>query len=271
MKQAFKVADGSYAYTYYKDRDEAAETLVFFHGFTSNQSTWSECIEQIQSYHILLIDLPGHGETQLEDPRTMQSFSDDFALLLNYLGIQKINLIGYSLGGRTALSFTHYYPERVERLILESASPGLKTADERKARREKDRSLAEYILNEGIKVFTSYWENIFLFESQKKLPVERRDKIKKERLSQDEKGLAMSLKFMGTGMQPSWWESLETVSQPVLLIVGEQDEKFIEINKMMNKLLLNANLYTIKDVGHAVHIENSQEFMTHVQMFLKDN
>ncbi len=271
MTQTFEVADGSYAYIHHKLSNQEAETLVFFHGFTSSKATWYELLEQINSYHILLIDLPGHGETKLKGPRTMQSFSDDFASLLNFLGIQKVNLIGYSLGGRTALSFAHYYPERVERLILESASPGLRTQEERRARRQEDSKLAEYILKEGIEKFTSYWQNLLLFESQKKLSEERQNKIKKERLAQDEAGLAMSLKFMGTGMQPSWWESLETVSQPVLLLVGEKDEKFIKINKMMNKLLLNANLYTIEDVGHAVHIENSQKFMKHVRMFLKNN
>lgn len=59
------------------------------------------------------------------------------------------------------------YPETIEQLILESASPGLQTIEERTVRVKADNILAERLEKEGIQAFVDYWENIPLFESQK--------------------------------------------------------------------------------------------------------
>ncbi len=54
------------------------------------------------------------------------------------------------MGGRLALTFALQYPERVRKLILESASPGLPTDEERQDRRKKDADLAKLINDQGI-------------------------------------------------------------------------------------------------------------------------
>ena len=101
-----------------------------------------------------------------------------------------------------------YYPEKVNSLILESASPGLKTEEERKARMKQDEYLAEMIQTKGIEEFVSYWENIPLFETQKNLPKDSSRSSSCGTTYATEKGLAESLLYMGTGMQPSWWDYL---------------------------------------------------------------
>ena len=53
--------------------------------------------------------------------------------------------------------------------MLESASPGLSTEEEREIRRGNDRKLAKRILENGMEAFVDQWENIPLFESQKRL------------------------------------------------------------------------------------------------------
>lgn len=71
-----------------------------------------------------------------------------------------------------------------------------------------------------------YWENLALFASQKVLSPEMKRRIRSERLSQNSHGLAMSLRGMGTGKQPSYWNCLANFTFPVLLITGALDEKF---------------------------------------------
>ena len=73
------------------------------------------------------------------------------------------------MGGRIALAYTIKYPERVTSLILESASPGLKTEQERIERREADELLAKKINSEGIPSFVEFWENIPLFAFAKEI------------------------------------------------------------------------------------------------------
>src|SRR5699024_6441831 len=102
------------------------EVIALFHGFTSTQNTWNKLVSKLsEQYQVLTIDLPGHGQTQIKQGKTMRDFSDDFKALLDELNIKKIHLLGYSMGGRTALSFAHYYPQMIQSLILESASPGI--------------------------------------------------------------------------------------------------------------------------------------------------
>ncbi|HEY4602228.1 MAG TPA: 2-succinyl-6-hydroxy-2,4-cyclohexadiene-1-carboxylate synthase [Cerasibacillus sp.] len=253
-----QVNDATYWYELYgKDH---AETLVLFHGFTSRTTTWHPFIADFQKdFQVLVIDLPGHGKTKTP-PRTMHTFCADFEQILAKLSIISCHLLGYSMGGRTALSFAMLYPERVKSLILESASPGLRTEQERATRVANDQALMNRIMNDGIESFVNYWENMPLFNTQKSLPKSTQRKIREERLSQTENELAHSLKYMGTGAQPSWWEHLNLFSNPVFLLVGEKDNKFIHINKQMDDLFPQSQFKMIENAGHAIHVEQPEKF-----------
>src|SRR5690625_8007500 len=87
---------------------------------------------------------------------SMSQVSDDLASLFTYLEIGPFHLVGYSLGGRTALSFSFHYPAYVVSLTLESASPGLKTEQERAERMESDGRLAQRIQDDGVPAFVDY-------------------------------------------------------------------------------------------------------------------
>lgn len=247
--------------TYHYDLVGVGETIVLLHGFTGSMKTWEPFIDAWRTdFSILTIDLPGHGETTIPSGRTMEEFANDLKVMLERLKIESCHLLGYSLGGRTALSFAMYYPEMVQSIILESASPGLRTMKERFIRRTNDAALASRIEKEGVAEFVSFWEAIPLFETQKHLPEAVQKTIRQERIKQTKAGLAMSLRFMGTGRQPSWWEVLHTIYLPVHLIVGTLDEKFVRMNKQMEKLLPKATLTEINKAGHTVHVEQPEKF-----------
>lgn len=154
---------------------------------------------------------------------------------------------------------------RVVSLVLESASPGLKTELERTERQEADRKLAERIMKDGIHSFVDLWENIPLFATQKRLSIKRRMSVREERLSQSTTGLANSLLGIGTGSQPSYWDELSSIEVPVLLITGENDTKFVNIAREMVKFLSLSSHQTIKEAGHAIHVEKPTLFATMIE------
>mgnify|MGYP001221495702 FL=1 len=261
----FQTKDAKYAYTVIGE----GEPILLFHGFTGSRTSWEKIVPKLATRcKVITIDLPGHGKTVCETPRTMETFSEDVIQLLTFLNIEKLHVLGYSMGGRTALSFAMYYPQFVQTLILESASPGLKTEVERMSRTERDNTLANRIEDKGVESFVDYWEEIPLFATQKQLSKDVQEAIRKERLRQNEKGLADSLRFMGTGKQPSWWDKLAEVHIPVLLIAGEADEKFVQMNKEMNKLFPNSELKIVERAGHTVHVEQPEKFVTIVMEFI---
>ncbi|AIF43998.1 2-succinyl-6-hydroxy-2,4-cyclohexadiene-1-carboxylate synthase [Virgibacillus sp. SK37] len=256
---------------WYEKHGKIGPQVVLLHGFTGSSKTWGNFITAWQGqFQFITIDLPGHGNTKVSNVKTMKECCDDIKALINHLGISQFHLIGYSMGGRTALSFVMYYPELVQSLILESASPGLSSNVERKERMKKDEQLAAKLVNEGIESFVDFWENVPLFNSQKELPLNIKSAIREERLAQSPNGLAKSLKGMGTGSQPSWWKELTNIELPTLLLVGELDEKFVQLNKKMAECLPHAHFEMVNKTGHALHVEQPEIFGKIVTEFILD-
>ncbi|MFP7480061.1 2-succinyl-6-hydroxy-2,4-cyclohexadiene-1-carboxylate synthase [Terribacillus saccharophilus] len=252
--------------------DSASDTLLLFHGFTGTHQTWLPFLESwSETHHVIAMDMPGHGQTEIQDDLTMDRFTDDVAVFLNQQGIAAVKLLGYSMGGRAALSFATRYPDRVSGLLLESASPGLRTEEERLARQKQDEHLASRLETDGLVQFVDFWENIPLFDTQKNLPEPTRLSIREERLSQQATGLARSLRTMGTGQQDSCWDKLSYLDKSVVLVAGSMDHKFVGINQEMEKRLPAADLHIVAAAGHCVHVEQPRIFDKIVRRYLLHN
>ncbi|KOY81433.1 2-succinyl-6-hydroxy-2,4-cyclohexadiene-1-carboxylate synthase [Lysinibacillus macroides] len=250
---------------------DASYTLVALHGFTGSTATWRYLAQALPNVRVVAIDLIGHGRTAI--PVHVQRFSmeeqvQDLEEICCQLQLETFTLLGYSMGGRIALSYAISYPKRIDKLILESASPGLRTVAERAERCQQDEALAQKIMANGLVAFVNAWENIPLFATQFRLPKNVREAIRAERLSQTEEGLAGSLRGSGTGVQPSNWERLEQLAFPVLLLTGALDKKFCKTAQEMKALLKNGTHITVNNVGHAIHVENPAEFATIVEEYL---
>jgi 2-succinyl-6-hydroxy-2,4-cyclohexadiene-1-carboxylate synthase len=237
-------------------------------------ATWAAHVPVLsQHYRVITLDLPGHGKTEAPeaiDHYTMARCMDILWSVFQYLKIEKAHLLGYSMGGRVALSFAATHPELIDTLILESASPGLADPEERAARVKSDNTLADRIEREGLERFVDYWEALPLFESQRSLPESIRAELRAGRLNQNPRGLANSLRGLGTGMQPSLWDSLEKLDIPTLLIAGALDSKYTEIAKAMVKKLPDAKVALFEGAGHTVHLERADAFDQRVLSFLHD-
>ncbi|KKB73897.1 MULTISPECIES: 2-succinyl-6-hydroxy-2,4-cyclohexadiene-1-carboxylate synthase [Bacillus] len=249
----------------------AEKTAVFLHGFTGSAKTWDETDEHFRGIRLIKLNLLGHGKT--DSPADNQRYTTeqqaaDLLEIFDLLKLKKVDLVGYSMGGRLALSFAMTHPERVSGLVLESSSPGLQTEEERRSRRDQDARLGERIINEGIESFVDYWEQIPLFASQLSLEASKRKKIREERLSNNPTGLAGSLTGMGTGSQPSWWDKLGDITFPVLLIAGSLDKKFVAINQNMHRKIPGSRLVIAEQTGHAVHVEEPDFFGKIVSEFI---
>ncbi|MFT9487869.1 2-succinyl-6-hydroxy-2,4-cyclohexadiene-1-carboxylate synthase [Tepidibacillus infernus] len=240
-------------------------TLMLLHGFTGSMENWEPLIQALSPfYQLVLVDILGHGQSDSpSDPNhyDIEQISDDLHQLLNQLNVEKTHLLGYSMGGRLALTFAIKYPDRVFSLILESASPGIDSKEEREERRNKDRILADFIEEKGIEAFVDYWGNIPLFSTQKQLPKEVQQRIRFNRLKNNPLGLANSLRGMGTGQQPSWWDHLSQFELPVLIITGEKDEKFCRIGQQMANRLRDSKHIIVEHAGHTVHLEQPAQYI----------
>lgn len=242
------------------------KTIVFLHGFTGSSMTWQHVAHKLPAdYRIVAIDLIGHGKTAAPKQLLHYTMEEQVEFLHDFFesrGIETAILVGYSMGGRLAMAFTSKYESCVDKLILESASPGLADFAERTSRIERDNQLASRIEEGGVEAFVDYWQEISLFSSQKQLADSVQKEIRQERLSQRAHGLANSLRGMGTGQQKSYWSSLSKLSKPVVLLVGELDSKFCSIAEKMAEHLPKCTVIKVSGVGHAIHVENPESFAT---------
>lgn len=248
------------------------QPLVLLHGFTGSAVNWrARAAVYAAHFQTIAIDLLGHGQSDSPaDPARyrMEPCVEDLLAVFDQLNLARIKLLGYSMGGRVALHVAVAHPERVSALILESASPGLADASERAARIQNDEALGDFIEREGLAAFVERWENLPLFASQARLPEARRAELRTQRLQNNPRGLANSLRGLGTGVQSPLWERLSTVRVPMLLIAGELDSKFSALARSMAQTMPQAHLAIVPEAGHTVHLEQPAAFDQRVLEFL---
>jgi 2-succinyl-6-hydroxy-2,4-cyclohexadiene-1-carboxylate synthase len=170
---------------------------------------------------------------------------------------ERTAIFGYSMGARLALALALRWPERVERLTIESGSAGIEDPAERTRRKAEDDALAEGIERDGMERFVERWEQHPTLVSLRPFAAQ----LRPERLAHRPEGLASALRHLGAGAQPSYWGELHELRVPVRLIAGAEDAKFAGIARRMRDLLPAAELILIPDCGHAPHLERPQAFL----------
>ena len=211
---------------------------------------WAEIAERLEpDIQILTSDLPGHGRAVglPSSAYSVDAAADALIQSLDNEGIHKAGVVGYSMGGRLALHLALRHPDRVERLILMSASPGLCTDEERAVRRALDRQRVDEI-EVDLESFLSRWYRMSLFRS---LDDATREDLIAKRSQNNPAELRKSLEGMGTGVQPSHWEHLHQIRVPAWAVAGADDAKFVEIaNRMAEASSFNA--VVVPDASHAL-------------------
>jgi 2-succinyl-6-hydroxy-2,4-cyclohexadiene-1-carboxylate synthase len=230
--------------------------IVALHGFTGQGADFEPLRPFLPPGTSLAApDLPGHGSKSLLKDLTAYSLPAHLAAISEAATAPQVTLLGYSMGGRLALHWAIAHPERVRRLILVGASPGLATPEERAERRLGDATLAEFIRTRGLEAFFKYWHNQTFFQPMLRLPKEQLDPILARRAQNNPEGLALSLENVGTGTLPSLWHRLKELRVPVDLVSGEHDVKFTRLAREMGAHLPKARHSLIEGAGHAVHLE----------------
>lgn len=248
------------------------EPLLLIHGFTGSIEAWGEgsLSGLAQAYQVVAVDLVGHGESDVSpDPARygMDEMLMDIWQVLDSMSIDRARWLGYSMGGRIAIAGAVRNASRISSLVLESASPGLATEGERRARRRADEALAEGLLRGGMEEFVDHWMGLPLFATQGKLPPGIVAAHRERRLRNRPEALAACLRGFGTGVQPSFWDALSAIELPTLLLAGEEDRKFTEIALRMADLIPGSTLRLIPRAGHTIHLENPFAWLAAVRTF----
>ncbi len=232
--------------------EDAPPALILLHGFTNSGASWQPVVSGLgQRYRAITPDIRGHASASGARPVTLDAVVDDIA----GLAPRRFGLVGYSQGGRIALHVALAMPERVSRLMLIGASPGLADEAERATRRLEDERLAERIEALPIEVFARQWAETSVLSD---IAADIAAVSHADRLRSTPTGLAAALRGLGTGALPSVWERLPELQMPVVLVAGERDVKFTLLAREMARRMQAATVTIVSGAGHAVHLERPE-------------
>lgn len=98
--------------------------LILLHGGLNNVTLLGDTLTALaQDHQVIAVDLQGHGRTaDIDRPLRYALMADDIAALIRHLGFAQVDVMGYSLGGGTALRIAIQHPNLVRKLVLVSVA-----------------------------------------------------------------------------------------------------------------------------------------------------
>lgn len=257
-------------YKYFNSNNESL--IVMIHGFLGSSETFLPAKERLL-YHtdVLLVECPGHGAAfNTNETWSFDSIAASLAQTLTRYRNQytEIILYGYSMGGRIALYTALHYSELIDKLVIESATPGIEDEQLRRERIQQDEERSRWIESD-YSTFIAHWEKLSLFKTYHPLTDGQQTRQRDIRMHHEPIGIAKALREYGTGRQPNLWPLLQDFNKPVLLLTGCLDKKFESIAKRMVEELPDAR-HMIIEAGHTIHVENLKIFDTIIVSFIKE-
>lgn len=253
------------------DGSSGRPAVVLLHGFMGSSADWHDLIQRLRKkFYFLAFDLPGHGRSvHVPEPAlwSLENTASRIAAILQEQGLTESHLIGYSMGGRLALRLALHYPQLFCRVILESTSPGLASASARRERRQQDKQLAIRLETSNFEQFLREWYEQPLFGNLRHRPGFM--EMIARRRQNDVQALGKSLREMGTGAQQSLWDDWKGMSLPVLMMIGEQDSKYLAIATEMARCNARSQMKIFAGCAHDIHTAAPAEFAAAVEMFLQ--
>lgn len=225
--------------------------VVFLHGFAGVPEDWDAVRAALGGVDSLALALLGHGATD-----TTGSFEAEVDRVASRLASGgPAHLVGYSLGGRVALGVLARHPALVSHATVVSASAGLSSDDERRARVAADERWARLLEHDGVVPFLDAWDAQPLFASRAKAGTERLAARRALRLAHDPRALARAMRVLGLGRMPCWLDALEAASVPVTFVAGGDDARFVAAAERMARRTPRAQLRIVERTGHDVPFE----------------
>ena len=243
--------------------------ILFVHGFPLQAAMWDYQIEAVTEagYRAVAVDLPGFGgSAPPAEPSavTIDAYADLVAGVARELGIDKVILVGLSMGGYVAFAVARRHPEMLAGLILADTRAQADDGNTWQDRTDQQQSL----------------RNGEPLESLAKSMVEKvlgRPALRHQELvdyvvelmtGNAVEGVIGALEAMKD--RPDSMMTLAQVDVPTLVLVGSQDRltPLIEANLIRSKIA-DAELVTIPEAGHLANLENPYAFNDAVLAFLE--
>ncbi len=264
-----------YSYKLYGEANK--DTVVLVHGFNSSLATWDNQIQELsKKYRVLVVDQPGHGGTPAQgkdySPKKM---AQGIRGLLAKLGIGKINLVGHSMGGRTAIEFAYLYPELVKSILIADMHVDPEKSFESKIQKYiEDYDLIQKNLPSHFESYKAAYNALNTYYSSVETLMLLTSGHGNADWSYDlgNRPEATFL-YLSQGMTLDLAPQLKSISAPITFIAADEKTGAAVLTKVhqdrIRQLRPDIEIYEIKNSNHSV--QSSAEFTPRLMQFLEKN
>ena len=248
--------------------------ILVLHGFTGSAQAMEPLSERLAAglaARVICPDLVGHGRSEVPDHVDLyrvEAMAGQVAGLADALGCDPFHLVGYSMGGRVALTLGCMWPQRLRSLCLIGASAGIDDPAQRQSRARADAARAARITSD-FAAFVDEWMADPLFAGQAALGQAHLRSARDQRLASSPAGLARSLVAGGTGSMASLHERLQDCEIPTLALAGARDTKFCSIAEQLAAAMPDCAAVAVEGAGHAAHLERPESTAAEIAAFIE--
>ncbi len=237
--------------------------LVLVHGFQSSTFVWDSVIETLSKrFQAIALDLRGHGDSERPaGPCRIQDFSDDLIGFLDALGLDKVDLMGQSMGGRTATLFAIEHSDRLNRLMLVSSSAGPPSG----AYQKRFQSLLETATHEGMEAVFDHE----LMRASRPPGLREGPKLEEYRrrfLKNTPATYAATANALFT--MPDLTGRLGEISVPAWVCYGGNDAGPLDFSEIYKERIPDCVLSIIPGSGHFPMWDNTEKFLAAFDNFV---
>lgn len=237
-------------------------TIVLIHGlFGSLDNLGGLARDLVKDYQVLQVDLRNHGLSPHDDAMNYSVMAEDLVALFNELNLNKLTLIGHSMGGKVAMALTAVVPDLIERLIIIDIAPVVYPE-----RRHDNVFAAVNAVNEAGAIRRQHASTVMA------------DHIKHENVTQfllksfqNGKWLFNAPALFNNYDSISGWQTVPAWDKPVLFLRGQLSSYLSRAywNDIAQQFP-NAKAHVIAGAGHWVHGEKPESTIRAIRRFLTE-
>jgi len=246
--------------TFYAYNKKDTIPIVFIHGVGLTHEIWQPQLDYFKNYTTLSYDILGHGNTPLEKEQlSFDDFSDQLIHLLDELKINKIHLVGFSIGSLIARNFAIRFNSKLQSLtllcsIFKRSDEQQKIVNERFAQAKKDLKLSKQALKR-------WFSDKYLEENP--------DTYEKITSILSANNMSNFLKVYELFVFHKNDEKFDKIKTNTLVMTGEHDPgSTVKMSEELSKVIAGSELKIIKNGKHLCGIEYANEVNLTIKNFI---
>ncbi|PIE48953.1 MAG: alpha/beta hydrolase [Flavobacteriales bacterium] len=237
--------------------------ILLLHGFLEDYTIWKEIAEKLsKNNRIITIDLLGHGKTgNIGYIHTMENQADMVFTLLKSLKLQKVILIGHSMGGYVSLAFADKYTHSVKGICLLNSTP---FSDSEEKKEIRNRAI-EVVKNDKTGFLTESIPNLFS-EGHRELYKKDIQKLINTARKMEKQGIVNALE--GMKIRPDYSSFFKEAQFRKSIIIGREDTVLNLKNLIKTYKGTDVYLIMLKG-GHMSYLEDREKCILALESFVK--